>query len=146
MAADGNKLLIKGGHVYDHDGDVHKPAVADILIEGSEIVEVGPDLSAERTQGAEILDASNHLVIPGLINAHYHSHDTLCRGLFEEMPLEMWLLYSLPMGGQPLEGRGASAYARRRHRVDALRYHDGPGHAGAGSPDRGIHRRRDLGL
>ena len=36
--------------------------------------------------------------MPGLINAHYHSHDTLCRGLFEELPLEMWLLYTLPMG------------------------------------------------
>ena len=33
-----------------------------------------------------------------MINAHYHSHDTLCRGLFEEMPLEYWLLYTLPMG------------------------------------------------
>ena len=36
--------------------------------------------------------------MPGLINAHYHSHDTLCRGLFEELPLEFWLLYTLPMG------------------------------------------------
>ena len=99
MVSDGGRLLIRGGRVYDHDGDVHKPAVADILIEGSDIVAVGPDLPAATTRGAEILDASNHLVIPGLINAHYHSHDTLCRGLFEEMPLEMWLLYTLPMGG-----------------------------------------------
>ena len=36
--------------------------------------------------------------MPGLINAHYHSHDVLCRGLFEELPLEMWLLYTLPLG------------------------------------------------
>ena len=36
--------------------------------------------------------------MPGLINAHYHSHDTLCRGLFEELPLETWLLYTLPLG------------------------------------------------
>ncbi len=46
----------------------------------------------------EVIDASDRLVVPGLINAHYHSHDTLCRGLFEELPLEMWLLYTLPMG------------------------------------------------
>ena len=99
MASDSTRLLIRGGLVYDHEGDVHKPARADILIEGSDIVAVGPDLAAERTRGAEVLDASNHLVIPGLINAHYHSHDTLCRGLFEELPLEFWLLYTLPMGG-----------------------------------------------
>ncbi len=28
-----NKLLIRDGQVYDHEGDVHKPAIADILIE-----------------------------------------------------------------------------------------------------------------
>jgi len=99
MASDDTKLLIRGGRVYDHDGDVHKPAAADILIEGADIVAVGPDLPPETTAGAEIIDASNHLVIPGLVNAHYHSHDTLCRGMFEEIPLEFWLLYTLPMGG-----------------------------------------------
>ena len=99
MTNDRSRLLIRGGHVYDHDGDIHKPAIADILIEEAEIAAVGPDIPDEDTHGAEILDASDHLVIPGLINAHYHSHDTLCRGLFEEMPLEMWLLYTLPLGG-----------------------------------------------
>jgi len=88
-------VIIRGGRVYDHDGDIHKPRVADILIRGSEIVAVGPDLDAA---GAQVLDARNRLIVPGLINAHYHSHDTLCRGLFEELPLEFWLLYTLPLG------------------------------------------------
>jgi 5-methylthioadenosine/S-adenosylhomocysteine deaminase len=90
-----NTALIRGGFVYDHDGDVHKPKVADILIEGSDIVAVESNIAAD---SANIIDARNRLVIPGLINAHYHSHDTLCRGLFEELPLEFWLLYTLPMG------------------------------------------------
>ena len=34
------RTLIRGGQVYDHDGDVHKPAVADILIEGDTIAAV----------------------------------------------------------------------------------------------------------
>ena len=89
------KIVVRGGQVYDHDGDVHKPKVADILIEGGDIVAVGPNLDAS---SAEIVDARNRLIVPGLINAHYHSHDTLCRGLFEELPLEFWLLYTLPMG------------------------------------------------
>jgi cytosine/adenosine deaminase-related metal-dependent hydrolase len=89
------KLLIRGGEVYDHDGDVHKPKVADILIAGGEIAAVGTSLSSD---GADVVDARGKLVIPGLINAHYHSHDTLCRGLFEELPLEVWLLYTLPLG------------------------------------------------
>ena len=89
------KLLVRGGEVYDHDGDVHKPKVHDILIAGGDIVGVGKDLAAG---DAQVIDARGKLVIPGLINAHYHSHDTLCRGLFEELPLEMWLLYTLPLG------------------------------------------------
>ena len=91
-----NRLLVRGGRVYDHDGDVHHPAVADILIDGGEIVAVGAGLAADSPH--DLIDASGKLVVPGLINAHYHSHDTLCRGLFEELPLEMWLLYTLPMG------------------------------------------------
>src|SRR6266849_3389758 len=89
------KILIRGGQVYDHDGDVHRPAVADILIEDGKISAVGPGL---RSDGHLVIDATGKLIIPGLINAHYHSHDTLCRGMFEELPLEMWLLYTLPMG------------------------------------------------
>ena len=92
------KMLIKNGLVYDHDGDVHKPVKGDILIDGDEISAIGNDLAADKIADAEIVDASNHLVVPGLINAHYHSHDTLCRGLFEDLPLEFWLLYTLPMG------------------------------------------------
>ena len=92
------RLLIRGGRVFDHDGDVHQPPVADILIEGDKIVAVGADLTQQAGAAAEIIDAAGRLVAPGLINAHYHSHDVLCRGLFEELPLEMWLLYTLPMG------------------------------------------------
>jgi 5-methylthioadenosine/S-adenosylhomocysteine deaminase len=96
VMAGSKKLLVRGGQVYDHEGDVHKPAIADILIENGDIVAVGANLATDGQH--EVLDASGRLVVPGLINAHYHSHDTLCRGLFEELPLETWLLYTLPMG------------------------------------------------
>jgi 5-methylthioadenosine/S-adenosylhomocysteine deaminase len=94
--AGAGKLLIRGGQVYDHDGDVHRPALADVLIAGDRIDQVGSNLRVDGEH--DIIDASGRLVMPGLINAHYHSHDTLCRGLFEELPLEMWLLYTMPMG------------------------------------------------
>jgi 5-methylthioadenosine/S-adenosylhomocysteine deaminase len=91
------KILIRGGQIYDHDGDIHHPSVADLLIEDGVISAIGPSLSPS-ADDVESVDAAGKLIIPGLINAHYHSHDTLCRGLFEELPLEMWLLYTLPMG------------------------------------------------
>ena len=64
MVSEHNKLLVQGGLVYDHDGDPHKPAAADILIEGNLIAAIGPDLPAAQTRGAEVIDASNHLIIP----------------------------------------------------------------------------------
>src|SRR5262249_11871571 len=91
------RTLIRGGQVYNHDGDVHKPAGPGNPIEDDKIVSVGANLTSDAVH--EVIDASGRLVVPGLINAHYHSHDVLCRGLFEELPLEIWLLYTLPMGG-----------------------------------------------
>lgn len=41
------RTLIRGGQVYNHDGDVHKPAVADILIEDDKIVSVGANLTSD---------------------------------------------------------------------------------------------------
>lgn len=90
------RTLIRGGQVYDHDGNVHRPEVADILIEDDRIVAVGANIAAEGVD--DVIGAAGRLIVPGLINAHYHSHDVLCRGLFEELPLEMWLLYTLPLG------------------------------------------------
>jgi cytosine/adenosine deaminase-related metal-dependent hydrolase len=93
MSAAGD-LLIRGGRVFDLDGDVDQPAVADVLIRGGRIVEIGTDIAVDGA--TPMIDATGHLVIPGLVNAHYHSHDVLLRGLFEQMPLDVWGFYSGP--------------------------------------------------
>ena len=91
-------MLISGGRVLDVDGDLDRPAVSDIFIENGHIVAVGADAAKVAVQRAEVtkIDAGDKLVIPGLINAHYHSHDTMLRGLFEQLPLDAWMLYSGP--------------------------------------------------
>src|SRR5205085_11729447 len=93
------RILIRGGRVYDHDGDIHQPAQADILISGERIERIGPNLSAEA--GVEIINAAGKLVLPGFVNAHYHSHDVMAKGLFEEMPFDIWTLHSNPANYGP---------------------------------------------
>ena len=88
-------MLIAGGLVYDHDGDTDRPAQADILIDGNCIAAVGPGLRALHPN-APVVDARDHLVLPGFINAHYHSHDTLLKGFFEAVPVELWSVLALP--------------------------------------------------
>lgn len=87
-------LLIRGGRVFDLQGDVDHPPVTDLLIQAGRIAEIGPDLVAKPS--VQVVDAAGQLLIPGLVNAHYHSHDVLLRGMFEQMPLDLWGLYSGP--------------------------------------------------
>ena len=58
-------LLIKSGTVITHEGSFR----ADLLIEGEKINKVGANLAAP---GAEIVDASGMLVMPGGVDPHTH--------------------------------------------------------------------------
>ena len=89
-----SRTLIRGGRIYHHDGDVHQPATADLLINGETIERIAPAIAPDT--GVEVIDAKGKLVIPGMVNAHYHSHDVLAKGLFEEMPFDVWTLHSNP--------------------------------------------------
>ena len=65
----------------------------DVLIDGERIAGIAPDIS---TDGKEVIDCSGKLLIPGMINAHLHSDENFFKGLFDNMPLEIWMLYSCP--------------------------------------------------
>jgi 5-methylthioadenosine/S-adenosylhomocysteine deaminase len=93
-SAASRRLLIRGGRVYDHDGDVHQPARADLVIAGETIERLGHDLPADH--GMDVIDATDKLVVPGFVNAHYHSHDVMAKGLFENIPFDVWTLHSNP--------------------------------------------------
>ena len=106
-AQSGREILIRGGRVYDHDGDIDDPPVRDILIRGSRIVSVtATDEDGELKQEivsraaisneARVIEARGKLVIPGFVNSHYHSYDVLAKGLLEDMPFDIWALHSQP--------------------------------------------------
>lgn len=84
-------LFIKGGRVLTPDADPHTPPFQDIYVEDGTINQIGTNLP--EPTGVQFIDASDRLVIPGFINAHYHSHDTLGKGVMEETPLETWRLF-----------------------------------------------------
>lgn len=44
-------------------------------------------------RAAQVIDASDHLVIPGLIDSHFHSYGSLGTGLIENRPLEIRGIY-----------------------------------------------------
>lgn len=120
-------VLISGGRVFDLDGDVHLPPERDLLVVGDRIVAIrkgiANDIAAGRPvpelpRGAplELVDARDKLVMPGFVNAHYHSHDVLLKGAFETIPLEQWLLQALP----PAYPKRSTAEIRARTLVGAI--------------------------
>src|SRR6516165_8113719 len=89
-------LIIRGGQAMLPLADWHQPDTLDIAIAGDAIAGIAPHFAEIAGAPIEELDARGHLVLPGFINAHYHSHDVLAKGTLEEVPLETWRLYALP--------------------------------------------------
>ena len=75
----------------------------DVLIERDRIAQVADHLDAASDQ-VHIIDARDHLLIPGFVNAHAHSTEILEKGRYEALPLELWMLYTYP----PLQQRHLS--------------------------------------
>ena len=92
----GTTLLLKGGRALLPGKDWHDPEHADIAIAGDRIAGIASNYRQTDDANVEVIDARAHLVIPGFVNAHYHSHDVLAKGTLEEVPLETWRLYALP--------------------------------------------------
>jgi 5-methylthioadenosine/S-adenosylhomocysteine deaminase len=83
-------LSIAGGDVLRPDGSIER---ADVLVNaerGTIDAIVDPDESVA-SDSDEQLDASDALVIPGLVNAHTHVAMTLFRGGADDKPLDAWL-------------------------------------------------------
>ena len=114
------RLVITGGRVWDPAGDVDLPARRDVLIEDETIVAVvspGDPLLVEWLQtGPEVLDATDQLVMPGFVNAHFHSYDGLMKGLLEDMPFDVWALHSQPA----YFGKRSRAEIRARTLIGAI--------------------------
>jgi len=105
------KWMIHGAAVLTLDDDDRFWPQGDIVIADDRIQALGPDLSAERGSVEGVLDARGQIAIPGLINAHLHSHDRFDKGRFDNVPLEIWMaLYNPPLGKRSWTPR--EAYCR----------------------------------
>lgn len=106
------KTLIRGGTVLTLDREDRVLVGEDVLVEDERIVRVGGRLADREGPLDRVIDASGRLVMPGLVNAHFHSYDRFHRGMWEELPLEMWILYVSPLFQPPLGDREASVRSR----------------------------------
>ena len=62
-------LVIQGGSLFDGTGSDPTPNIS-VIIEGNRIREIGQGLSIP--PGARVIDARDHMILPGLIDPHIH--------------------------------------------------------------------------
>jgi len=70
--------IITNGTVVSLDPDIGDLEGADVRIEDGEIVEIGHGLSASN---ADVIDATDHIVLPGFVDSHIHLAQTQVRGI-----------------------------------------------------------------
>jgi 5-methylthioadenosine/S-adenosylhomocysteine deaminase len=78
------RLLLRGGHVVSMDPRIGDIYGGDVLIEGDRIAEVAPSIEAG---DAQVVDAAGCIVIPGFIDSHRHTWETVIRGIAPDVSL-----------------------------------------------------------
>jgi 5-methylthioadenosine/S-adenosylhomocysteine deaminase len=80
-----NRTLIRGGTVISVDPAIGNFRQGDVLIEDDKIAAVGAALDVA---DAEVIDASNTVVMPGFIDSHRHLWEGILRNIGVDVPLE----------------------------------------------------------
>jgi 5-methylthioadenosine/S-adenosylhomocysteine deaminase len=78
------RVLLRGGHVLTMDPELGDIYGGDVLIEDDRIAGVAPSVDAG---DAEIVDATDCIVIPGFIDSHRHTWETVIRGIAPDVSL-----------------------------------------------------------
>jgi len=78
------QLLLKGGTIISMDPKVGDLVKGDVLIEGKKIVGVAADGQLKAPARAQVIDASNTIIIPGFVDAHRHSWEGQLRRIIPD--------------------------------------------------------------
>jgi cytosine/adenosine deaminase-related metal-dependent hydrolase len=82
------RTLVRGGHILSMDPAIGELRQGDVLIEDGVITAVAPSLGEV---DAEVIEASGHIVAPGLIDTHRHTWQTQLRALCTDWTLTDYL-------------------------------------------------------
>jgi guanine deaminase len=84
------RTVLRGAYGLLGPGFAFERRPLDVLIEGDRIAAIE---AAGVIQDADVIELPRRLLVPGLINGHFHSHEHFQRGRTENVPLEVWQHY-----------------------------------------------------
>lgn len=89
-------IILSGGAVLTVNGTDDFLPAADIRVEGNIISALGAPGSLAQP-GDTLIDCSEALIVPGLVNVHTHAATAFYRGMAEDRPREFWSAgYAMP--------------------------------------------------
>ena len=89
-------IILSGGAVLTVNGANDFLPAADIRVEGNIISAIGAPGSLAQP-GDTLIDCSEALIAPGLVNVHTHAATAFYRGMAEDRPREFWSAgYAMP--------------------------------------------------
>lgn len=83
------RIKISGGTVVTVNEDMQIWDPGHVIVVDGEIADVGPGPGPDGVFD-EVIAADNHIVMPGLVNAHAHSPSNILKGTWSGLPLEIW--------------------------------------------------------
>jgi 5-methylthioadenosine/S-adenosylhomocysteine deaminase len=104
------KTIIRGARVLTMDAVGTDLPHATVTIEDDTIVAVDANADVPRSRadaGGRDIDATGYLLMPGLVNAHFHSSANHLKGSFDSLPLEIFMLFETPADGTRDDARSA---------------------------------------
>jgi hypothetical protein len=107
IAVQGPVIAIVGARVIDGTGAAPRVNQT-VIIRDGRIAEVGDSGSVRPPDGAEIVDAAGHTLIPGLIGLHNHSYYTAAGGRAAQLSTTGPIIY-LASGVTTIRTTGARA-------------------------------------
>jgi len=97
---------------------LHDHAPMDVVVRDGSIEHVGP--AGARPPVGEAIELRGHVLTPGWINGHTHSHEGFHKGRYDNVPLELWMNNVRPLDPIPFTPR--DVYLRTLvGAIDALR-------------------------
>jgi cytosine/adenosine deaminase-related metal-dependent hydrolase len=103
----GQPVVLRNGTVLTMDDGHHVLEGADVLVVGDRIAAIGPNLDVP--DGTTSIDASDGIVIPGMIDTHRHMWQTAMRGYGADWTLTQYFVWYYLQWGKVFRPRDVYA-------------------------------------